>query len=176
MLPDVGGTELILIAAVALIVVGPKDLPVLMRKVGQAMGRMRAMAADFRASFDDMARQSELDELRKEIESMRAERVDPVGWAADSFKGDLVEPWNDPDADLALPAAPETAAAQGSEVSTPGSAPKPKAKRARKAATALAASPSPASAKRTRPRKSSTPAAEPAKPKRPRKTQPKARP
>lgn len=85
MLPEVGGSELILIAAIALIVVGPKDLPLLMRKIGHAMGRMRAMAAEFRASFDEMARQSELEELRKEVEAMRAERFDPVRMAEESL-------------------------------------------------------------------------------------------
>ena len=65
------GLELLLLAAVALIVVGPKDLPVLLRKLGQFVGKMRGMAAEFRASFDEMARQSELDELRKEVEAMR---------------------------------------------------------------------------------------------------------
>jgi sec-independent protein translocase protein TatB len=65
------GFELLLIAAVALIVVGPKDLPILLRKLGQFVGKMRGMAAEFRASFDEMARQSELDELRKEVEAMR---------------------------------------------------------------------------------------------------------
>lgn len=67
----IGATELMLIAAIALIVVGPKDLPLLMRRIGQFTGRMRAMAAEFRSSFDEMARQSELDELRKEVEAMR---------------------------------------------------------------------------------------------------------
>jgi sec-independent protein translocase protein TatB len=71
MLPDIGGTELLVIAAVALIVVGPKDLPVLLRKLGQFVGRLRGMANEFRASFDEMARQSELDELRKEVQAMR---------------------------------------------------------------------------------------------------------
>ena len=71
MLPEIGATELIVIAAVALIVVGPKDLPLLMRKVGQFLARMRGMAAEFRSSFDEMARQSELDELRKEVEALR---------------------------------------------------------------------------------------------------------
>lgn len=80
MLPEIGATELLVIAAVALIVVGPKDLPVMMRKLGQFLARMRAMAADFRASFEDMARQSELDDLRKEVEAMRKARYfDPVG-------------------------------------------------------------------------------------------------
>src|SRR5687767_10258471 len=90
MLPEVGGSELILIAAIALIVVGPKDLPLLMRKIGHAMGRMRAMAAEFRASFDEMARQSELEELRKEVEAMKAERFDPVRLADETF-GDMPE-------------------------------------------------------------------------------------
>jgi sec-independent protein translocase protein TatB len=87
MLPDIGGTELLVIAAVALIVVGPKDLPVLLRKLGQFVGRLRGMANEFRASFDEMARQSELDELRKEVQAMREGRyTDPVHEAAAQAK------------------------------------------------------------------------------------------
>lgn len=71
MLPEIGASELLIIAAVALIVVGPKDLPLLMRRIGQFMAKVRGMASEFRASFDDMARQSELDDLRKEVEAMR---------------------------------------------------------------------------------------------------------
>jgi sec-independent protein translocase protein TatB len=71
MLPEVGGLEYVVIAVVALIVVGPKDLPVMLRKIGQFVGKLRGMAAEFRASFDEMARQSELDDLRKEVEAMR---------------------------------------------------------------------------------------------------------
>jgi len=69
---DITSSKLLILAIVALIVVGPKDLPMLLRKIGQFMGRMRGMANEFRASFDEMARQSELDELRKEVEAMRA--------------------------------------------------------------------------------------------------------
>ena len=71
MFPEGRVFEFLIAAVVALIVVGPKDLPVLLRKFGQFMARVRAMAAEFRASFDEMARQSELDELRKEVEAMR---------------------------------------------------------------------------------------------------------
>jgi len=71
MLPEVGMPELVVIAIVALIVVGPKDLPVLLRRFGQFMAKLRGMASEFRASFDEMARQTELDELRKEVEAMR---------------------------------------------------------------------------------------------------------
>ena len=72
MLPGIGGSELIIIAIVALVVVGPKDLPKLLRQLGRFVGKMRSMADDFRASFDDMARQSELDEVRKEVEALRS--------------------------------------------------------------------------------------------------------
>lgn len=71
MLPEVGMSELVVIAIVALIVVGPKDLPVLLRRFGQFMAKLRGMASEFRASFDEMARQTELDELRKEVDAMR---------------------------------------------------------------------------------------------------------
>jgi sec-independent protein translocase protein TatB len=72
MLPEIGASELIVLAAVALIVVGPKDLPVLLRRIGQFVAKLRGFAADFRASFDEMARQSELDDLRKEVEQLRS--------------------------------------------------------------------------------------------------------
>ena len=91
MLPEVGATELLVIAAIALIVVGPKDLPIMMRKLGQFLGRMRAMASDFRASFDDLARQAELDELRREVEAMRSSRyLDPVKLLAEEAEADEV--------------------------------------------------------------------------------------
>jgi len=87
MLPDIGGTELLVIAAVALIVVGPKDLPVLLRKLGQFVARMRGMASEFRSSFDEMARQSELDDLRREVAAMRSgEFSSPVKDAVDQAK------------------------------------------------------------------------------------------
>lgn len=83
MLPDIGATELMVIALVALIFVGPKDLPVMLRKLGEFTAKMRRMAADFRTSFDDMARQSELEDLRREVEQMRAKATeaitDPIG-------------------------------------------------------------------------------------------------
>jgi len=56
---------------VALVVVGPKDLPKLMHTFGRWAGKARAMADQFRKSFDEMARQSELDELRKELDELR---------------------------------------------------------------------------------------------------------
>ena len=87
MLPEIGASELLVIAIVALIVVGPKDLPVLLRKLGQWVAKMRGMANEFRASFDEMARQSELDELRKEVEAMRSGAyLNPMREAADQAR------------------------------------------------------------------------------------------
>ena len=83
MFPEARGVEFLIIAALALIVVGPKELPSLLRKLGQFVGRMRSIANDFRTSFDEMARQSELDDLRKQVEEMRAQTAsigsDPTG-------------------------------------------------------------------------------------------------
>ena len=66
--------HIFILLIVLLVVVGPKDLPRLMRIIGQWTGKARAMANEFRKSFDDMARQAELDELRKEIENLKNER------------------------------------------------------------------------------------------------------
>lgn len=83
--PGVGGFELVVIGIVALLVVGPKDLPILMRRVGQMVGKARAMANEFRHSFDEMARQSELDDLRKEVEALRSgQGMYPLGAEADA--------------------------------------------------------------------------------------------
>jgi sec-independent protein translocase protein TatB len=71
---DLSWSHILIVLIVALVVVGPKDLPKLMRIVGRWVGKARAMADQFRKSFDEMARQSELDELRQEIEALRSQR------------------------------------------------------------------------------------------------------
>ena len=68
-------SHILILLAVALIVVGPKDLPRLMHMVGKWAGKARGMANEFKKSFDDMARQSELDELRKEIDALRSHQT-----------------------------------------------------------------------------------------------------
>lgn len=61
----IDSTELMIIAVVALVVIGPKDLPRVMRVVGQWVGRARGMARHFRSGIDEMIRQSEIEELEK---------------------------------------------------------------------------------------------------------------
>jgi sec-independent protein translocase protein TatB len=71
---DIGWTELLVIAAVAIIVVGPKDLPRMLRSFGRTMGQVRRMSNDFRRQFDEALREAEresgLDETRKELQSI----------------------------------------------------------------------------------------------------------
>jgi len=61
--------ELLVIVVVALVVIGPKELPNLLRGWGRWMAQMRGMAAEFRGHVDEMVRQSELDEVKKQLES-----------------------------------------------------------------------------------------------------------
>jgi sec-independent protein translocase protein TatB len=61
--------ELLVIAAVALIVIGPKELPGMLRTVGRWVATARNMAGEFRGHVDDMVRQAELDELKKQVEA-----------------------------------------------------------------------------------------------------------
>jgi len=61
--------ELLIIAIVALIVIGPKELPSLLRSWGRWMTQMRGMASEFRGHVDEMVRQSELDEVKKQLEA-----------------------------------------------------------------------------------------------------------
>src|ERR1700744_4545882 len=63
--------HVLILLAVALVVVGPKDLPKLMHMAGKWMGKARSLANEFKKSFDEMARQSELDALRKESEDLK---------------------------------------------------------------------------------------------------------
>ncbi len=104
---DLSWSHILLVLIVALVVVGPKDLPRLMRLVGRWVGKARSMADQFRKSFDEMARQSELEELRAELNALRSDR--PLA----GLEQDLARPVLPPDPP-ALPN-PESAAAPLSE-------------------------------------------------------------
>src|ERR1700743_772674 len=64
-------SHILILLTAALVIVGPKDLPRMMHMAGKWAGKARNMANEFRKSFDEMARQAELDELRKEIEELK---------------------------------------------------------------------------------------------------------
>jgi sec-independent protein translocase protein TatB len=67
---DIGWSEMAVVAVVALVVIGPKDLPKLLRTVGEWTGKARALAREFQGHLDELARQSELDELKKQAEAV----------------------------------------------------------------------------------------------------------
>ena len=63
---DIGSSELLLIIVVAIVVIGPKDLPRALYKLGQVVGKARGMARHFRTGLDAMVREAELEELQKQ--------------------------------------------------------------------------------------------------------------
>lgn len=84
---DIGWSELLVIGVVALIVIGPKDLPKALSTMGKWAARARGMAREFQNSVDDMVRQAELDELREQVQKARTfnltdeleKNIDPDG-------------------------------------------------------------------------------------------------
>lgn len=116
---DIGYSELLLIAIVAIVVVGPKELPNLLRTVGKWTGKARAMARHFRSGFDTMIREAEIEEMNKQWAAQNAAIM-----AAPDMT-DLPEAERDADLeDYAEPAPPVEAA--------PEAAAKPKRTRAKK--------------------------------------------
>ncbi len=98
---DVAPTELMLVAVIALVVIGPKDLPRVMRVVGQWVARARGVARQFRSGFDEMIRESELREMEEKwrAENERIMREHPA-----------IPPPPAPESDAAAPAVDDDAA------------------------------------------------------------------
>src|SRR5215475_2829482 len=68
---DIGWSELVLIGVVALIAIGPKELPGVLRTVGQWMGKARKMAAEFQGQFQEAMREAEMADLKKSFDEVR---------------------------------------------------------------------------------------------------------
>jgi sec-independent protein translocase protein TatB len=143
---DIGWSELLVIAVVAIVVVGPKDLPRLMRTFGHYMGKVRRMASDFQRQFEEAVRDSELDEVRKAMHEVRA--------TASSVTAEIDKPLMTPQPKPASP--PLVPPPETSETKTP---PKPRAKRTAKAKTAASktATPKSATPKNAKPKTASKP-------------------
>ena len=67
---DIGWSELVVIAVVALIAIGPKELPAVLRTVGQYMGKIRRMASEFQGQFQEAMREAEMADLKKSVDEM----------------------------------------------------------------------------------------------------------
>lgn len=94
---DIGWTELLVIAVILIVVVGPKDLPPMIRAFGKMTSRLRRTAGEFRAQFDEALREAELDDLRKSVDEVRSlnpknalrDAINPLRQVGDEIKADL---------------------------------------------------------------------------------------
>ena len=116
---DIGWSELVVIAVVALIAIGPKELPGVLRMVGQWIGKARKMAAEFQGQFQEAMREAEMADLKKSF--------DEVKEAATGFAGAnvMTELQKDVTDALALdkPADAQVTGAVGEPATSPGDAP-----------------------------------------------------
>ncbi|MBW0369654.1 Sec-independent protein translocase protein TatB [Ensifer adhaerens] len=101
---DIGWTELVVIAIVLIVVVGPKDLPPMLRAFGRMTSKMRGMASEFRQQFDEALREADLDEVRKTISD--AQSLNPANALRDAINP-LRQMGNDIKADLQKAATPD---------------------------------------------------------------------
>jgi sec-independent protein translocase protein TatB len=115
---DIGWSELLVIGVVAIVVVGPKELPRLMRTFGHYLGKVRHMAADFQRQFEEAVRDSEIDEVRKAMQDFHAEASDV------NLRGTVDKP-------LMMPKPAEPAPAAAEVAALPAPKPKPRAKKAK---------------------------------------------
>src|SRR5437868_7046123 len=118
MLFDIGWPELLLIGVVALVVIGPKDLPRALRVAGYWVRKARTLSREFQSSVDQMIREAELDEMREQlkkatefdIEKEIQKTVDPTGSLAESIKPpDIPDYFESPPASGAAPSEPQAA-------------------------------------------------------------------
>lgn len=70
---DIGATELLLIIIVAVVVIGPKDLPLALRTAGRWMGKMRRISGHFRAGVENMIREAEVEDMEKKWKDQNAQ-------------------------------------------------------------------------------------------------------
>ncbi len=97
---DIGWTELLVIGVVALLVIGPKDLPIMLKTVGAWVRKARAMAREFQAGVDDLIREAELDQLKKDAEKVAQfdvdaelkKTIDPTGSLEKAFEAEPPQP------------------------------------------------------------------------------------
>jgi sec-independent protein translocase protein TatB len=94
---EVGWSEILVIAIILIVVVGPKDLPAMMRTFGKMMGRVRTMANEFRGQFDEAMREAELDDVRKGLSEVNKynpasslrDAMNPIRQLGQDIKSDL---------------------------------------------------------------------------------------
>ncbi|KRE03692.1 hypothetical protein ASE61_08580 [Bosea sp. Root670] len=142
---DIAWSEMVLIGAVALVVIGPKDLPKALRTVGQTVARVRRMASEFQGQFNEAMREAELSDLKKQVEDVGGSVSSALNSdfkPIDSLK-DFETPKPDEaalkEAEAKLAALPQPEPLPPVEIGTDAPKPSGKPKRTRKAAAEPAA-------------------------------------
>lgn len=102
---DIGWSELLVIAVVLIVVVGPKDLPPMIRAFGKTMAGLRKMAGDFRTQFDEALKEADMDDVRQTISDVRnlnptnslRDAMNPLRQLGNEIKSDLQKATTPPD-------------------------------------------------------------------------------
>jgi sec-independent protein translocase protein TatB len=117
---DIGWSELLVIGIVALIAIGPKELPGVLRTVGNYMGKIRRMASEFQGQFHEAMREAEMADLKKSVDEMTDSATrsvtdfDPIGQVRKEIDSFTADPLKDTTA-----ATPETVSPEAAAPSTP---------------------------------------------------------
>ena len=110
---DIGAFELLVIVVVAVLVIGPKDMPLALRTAGRWIGKVRRISAHFRSGVDTMIREAELEEMEKKWQAQNEAIMAKTGTAEDYASEEMTGPVS------------TTAQAVESSSEPPSSAPKP---------------------------------------------------
>ena len=135
---DISWTEFLLIGVVALIVIGPKELPTVMRTLGQYTRKIRSMAADFQNQFQEAMREAEMADLKKQVDDMASDikNYDPLK----DVRTDLETVGKDVEKSLSPPAEPKLAepapAVEAALELKPDALPRPRCQNKRRAGIA----------------------------------------
>ena len=117
---DVGWSEMLVIAVVMIVVVGPKDLPQMLRTFGRMMTKMRGMANDFQKQFNEALKEAELDDVKKSVDSLRGlnpaaeirKQLNPFEKAASDVRSGLDDMMKPKPVETPAPAVAEAKAAE----------------------------------------------------------------
>jgi sec-independent protein translocase protein TatB len=98
---DIGWSELVVIGVVALIAIGPKELPGVLRTVGQYMGKVRRMASEFQSQFQEAMREAEMADIKKSVDEITGAATkqfsdfDPIGTVRKEIESLSSDPFKD---------------------------------------------------------------------------------
>lgn len=127
---DIGWSELLVIAIVMIVVVGPKDLPRMLRTFGKTTAKLRAMAGDFQRQFNEALKEAELDDVKRSIDDLRSlnpteqikKQLNPFEQAAADVRSglDSIKPASSPAPAPATDAAQPAEPLKGGATAMPG--------------------------------------------------------